>query len=134
MKSRIAKTFSTALALTATLWAPANAHHSFAEYDRCRSVTIEGEIERISWVNPHVVFTVKVDDTRSFLVQWLGADRLHRSGIGVHTLKVGDRVVLSGSPNRNPDVHILSLITSVRRPTDGWEWSEPANVPAACEG
>lgn len=128
------KRVSTVLAIAATFCASANAHHSFAEYDRCSSVTIAGKIERISWVNPHVVFTVKVDDTHSYLVQWVSANRLHQSGVGVHSLNVGDRVVLTGSAHRDPGVHIVSLITAIRRPNDGWEWSAAAEAPESCEG
>jgi Family of unknown function (DUF6152) len=127
------KRLTTILAIAAAYCARAHAHHSFAEYDRCSSVTIVGEIERISWVNPHVVFTIRADDAQSWLVQWVSANRLHQSGVAVHALNAGDRLVLTGSAHRDPDVHIVSLITAIRRASDGWAWSAAA-AAEGCDG
>lgn len=111
----------------------ASAHHSYAAYDRCKTFTIAGEIERISWANPHVVFTLRAD-TGSYLIQWLDVERLKKEGVSVHDLKAGDEVVVSGSANRDPSVHILTLLTAVSRPSDGWTWTAPASpgVAAHC--
>jgi hypothetical protein len=103
----------------------ASAHHSYAGYDRCKTFTVVGEIERVSWVNPHVVFTIKTAEGESYLIQWLDVGRLERAGVSVDDLEVGDEVVVSGSANRDPNVHIVTLLTAVRRPSDGWQWSEP---------
>lgn len=129
----------TAIALIAATVAtlvlpPASAHHSYAGYDRCKSFTITGKIERISWSNPHVVFTVKIDDSRSYLVQWLDPQRLAHFGLTSNSLKLGDRVEVTGSKNRDPNVRILTLITAVQRPADGWQWTLPAPITADCRG
>lgn len=127
------KRFSTVAAFAALFVAGgASAHHSYAGYDACKSFTIAGEIERISWVNPHVVFTVKVDDTQSYLVQWESVSRLMKAGVHSSALSVGDRVVVVGSAHRDPAVHIVTLVTNVRRLQDGWEWSERKHVPDRC--
>ena len=39
--------------------AAAQAHHSFAKFDRTRSVEVEGEIVAVHWQNPHVHFTLR---------------------------------------------------------------------------
>jgi hypothetical protein len=122
------------VAIATALCRAADAHHSYAGYDACATFTVEGEIERISWANPHVVFALKVDDEQSYLVQWASVQRLSKEGVEVDALKVGDRVVVIGSANRDPDVHIVTLVTSVRRPRDGWEWVQPIPATRSCDG
>jgi Family of unknown function (DUF6152) len=34
---------------------PAGAHHSFATYDRTKTVTIKGTVKTFQWTNPHCV-------------------------------------------------------------------------------
>src|SRR6185295_4576644 len=41
----------------------AEAHHSYAAFDRCAPYTIEGEIDAVEWVNPHILMSVKTADT-----------------------------------------------------------------------
>ena len=102
------------------------AHHSYAEFDRDKTVTIEGAITHLVYGNPHVVLTVQTADGALFTVVWSAPNNLlRRFGMQSNTLKVGDRVAVSGSPNRDPSVRTLSLITEVRRPADGKVWSEP---------
>lgn len=122
------------LAVAAGLCGTASAHHGYAGYDRCKSVTITGRIERISWSNPHVVFTVKIDDSVSYLIQWLDPQRLSHMGVSSGSLEVGDRIEVTGSRNNDPKVHIMTLLTAVRRPADGWHWSQPAPIPGRCGG
>jgi len=35
---------------------------------------------------------------------------------------VGDRLVVGGSPHRNPDARKLTLLAEIRRAVDGWAW------------
>ena len=39
--------------------APASAHHSFAKFDRQRSVELEGGLIEVRWQNPHVTFELR---------------------------------------------------------------------------
>ena len=39
--------------------APVTAHHSFAKFDRQRSIELEGELAEVRWQNPHVQFTLR---------------------------------------------------------------------------
>jgi len=112
------------LALTSALAAaPALAHHSYAEFDRGKTVTITGEIQKIDWRNPHVTLTIKTKDGATYQIFWLSKTRLRRYvGAVEATLKVGDPVSVSGSPNYDPNVHALTLISEVKRPSDGWRW------------
>jgi hypothetical protein len=109
-----------------TLTATASAHHGYSEYDRCEFATVEGEILRLEWGNPHVLLSLKAADT-TYRVEWAAVDQLRRSNVEDGTLKAGDRVVIIGSKNRNPELNVITLLTSVSRPSDGWSWSRPRN-------
>jgi hypothetical protein len=112
------------LGISVCVAAPAAAHHSYAEFDRCTSVTVEGEIERIAWANPHVIMVIRTADSQ-YHVQWSDLRRLQRDGVPAGTLAIGDRVVVTGSTNRNPELKIMTLLTEVRRASDGWQWTRP---------
>lgn len=103
-----------------------HAHHSYAEFERDKTVTIEGAITHLVYGNPHVVLTVQTGDAFTYTVVWSAPNNLlRRFGMQSTTLKIGDRVAVSGSPHRDASLRTLSLITEVRRPADGKVWSEP---------
>jgi hypothetical protein len=104
----------------------AYAHHSFAQYYfEERSVTIEGELVKFEYRSPHAWVHVDVTDergaTRQYAAEWANPNRLTRDDITQDTLKIGDRVVITGSPGRNPEEYKLHL-KRIQRPADGWSW------------
>lgn len=106
------------------------AHHSFAAtYFEGRDVTIEGTLVQFMFRNPHSFVQLKgvAKDDRSrtervYTIEWGGGGQLSRSGITQNTLKPGDRVIISGSPARNPTSFRVRM-KSILRPKDGWKWS-----------
>lgn len=102
------------------------AHHSFAAtYFEDQNVTIEGDILQFVYRNPHsfVHLTVKEKDgsTSRYTVEWGGTGQLGAQGVTKDSLKVGDHVIISGNPGRNPAdkrVRLLSLL----RPRDNYGW------------
>jgi len=114
--------------VTAVLLAgtPSSAHHSFAAtYFEDQNVTIEGDILQFVYRNPHsyVHLTVKEKDgsTSRYTIEWGGTGQLGAQGVTKDSLKVGDHVIISGNPGRNPAdkrVRLLSLL----RPRDGYGW------------
>jgi hypothetical protein len=117
---------SLAVLAALTLTATASAHHGYSEYDRCEFATFEGEILRLEWGNPHVLISLKTAET-TYRVEWATIDQLRRANVEDGTLKAGDRVVITGSKNRNPELSVITLLSSVSRPSDGWSWSRPRN-------
>ena len=104
----------------------AYAHHSFAQYYfEDRSVTIEGEIVRFEYQSPHAWVYLDAKDeggiTRQYGAEWANPNRLTRDNITRETLKVGDRVVISGSPGKQPEEYKVHL-KRIHRPADGWTW------------
>lgn len=114
---------ATLLALVAVLilagTAAVGAHHSYADFDQDRSVSVGGTIEHVLFANPHVVLMVKMDDATVYTMTWASATQLTRQGVGREELKVGDKVTVTGSPSRKAPE--LSKIRDVTR-SDGWRW------------
>ena len=119
-----------ACAFTAT---QASAHHSFAAtYIEDKAVTIEGELVQVLFRNPHsfVHMTVKERDGMMvrYSIEWGGAAQLGGQGVTRESLKLGDHLVISGNPGRNPSDHRVRMI-SLRRPSDGFGWgTRPGEV------
>ena len=85
----------------ATLATPANAHHSHPYfYDGCRSITIEGRIERAEFKDPHSILVLRLDDGTAYTVDWAPLSRLTSQRI-IEPARValvpGPRVVVTGN-------------------------------------
>ena len=107
----------------------ARAHHSYAQFDRCHPFTIEGKIERVTWGNPHVEIALETDDGTMYTIVWLNLQQLKRDDVPRDALKVGDRVQVSGAKQPEDRPRIITLVSTIQRPSDGWEWSRP---PQGC--
>lgn len=101
------------------------AHHGYSEYDRDATVSLEGTVESVMWGNPHVLVFLQTEGKGTYRVEWNAIWQLSRSGIQTVPIKQGDRVVVTGSVNRNPEKHILTLVQEISRPSDGWRWVNP---------
>jgi hypothetical protein len=115
--------------LAGALSSPAGAHHSYAQFDRCHPFTVDGRIERVTWENPHVEIALRSDDGMMYRVVWLNLQQLKRDGVARDELKVGDRVQVSGAKQPEDKLRVISLVTAIQRPSDGWQWSRP---PQGC--
>jgi hypothetical protein len=110
--------------------APAYAHHSFsATYREKDAVTIEGELVQLDFRNPHSFVHVNVKEkdgtTVRYAIEWGGVGQLGQQGVTRETLKVGDHVIISGAPGRNPADHRVRMVT-LKRPSDGFTWGQAA--------
>jgi hypothetical protein len=81
--------------------APVFAHHSFAaEYDSNKSVTLDGIVTKVEWMNPHARFYVDVKDHAGNVVCWeleMGSPNvLQREGWTRNSMKSGDHVIVTG--------------------------------------
>lgn len=101
------------------------AHHSVTgSYDTSVSISIEGTIREVHFVNPHPYLTVEA--TRDGKKQRWKMEMDNRSELiqikmTATTLKNGDKIAVSGSPSRDgaPTLYIWRL----DRPSDGF-WYE----------
>jgi hypothetical protein len=121
--------FATAFGLLAGV-SPIAAHHSFAGtyLEDAQPVTVEGTLKAFLVRNPHSF--VHVEDPKlkdkdgnpvRWSIEWGAAGQLAQQGVQTGTLKVGDHVIVTGSPGRNPEDYRLRMRT-ITRPSDGWKW------------
>lgn len=106
--------------------ARADAHHSItAAYLENQTVTLEGQLVQLLFRNPHSFVHIMVREKDGtvvrYAVEWGGALQLGGQGVGRDTLKIGDRVIISGNPGRNRNDHLLRMLT-LHRPKDGFGW------------
>ena len=89
---------ATLLVLAAT---PMLAHHSFeAEYDGKKTVTLNGVVSKVDWMNPHIWVHIDVRDDKGNTAHWSceggNPNSLRRNGWQRDTLKTGDQVSIDG--------------------------------------
>ena len=105
-----------------------SAHHSFPSYYfEEQMVTIRGELVEFDYRAPHAWVRIKVRESdggeRVFAAEWSNPNRLARDGVTKTTLKIGDEVIVAGSPGRKPEEQRLHL-KAIQRVADGWEWPQ----------
>ncbi|MGH9352934.1 MAG: DUF6152 family protein [Terriglobia bacterium] len=106
----------------------AYAHHSFAGtyLEDAPPVKIEGKLVQFLLRNPHSFVQVEAKDPKSgemirWSIEWGAAGQLAQQGVGHGSLKVGDHVVVIGSPGRDAADHRLRM-REITRTSDGWTW------------
>ena len=76
--------WSMAIAVTALTLGTALAHHSTAEFDYTKEVTIKGVVKEVQWTNPHSYIQVLVDGQAGEKIQWsveIGSPTLNGAGV-----------------------------------------------------
>jgi hypothetical protein len=106
------------------------AHHSVtATYITGKEVKIEGTLKEFIWRNPHSFMKVDAPDEKGekqiWVIEGAAPQQLTEGGLTVSTLKIGDRVVVTGYPGRVAEDHRL-LLQVLQRPSDGFKYSGPA--------
>jgi hypothetical protein len=128
MKIRLAVVLAGVGALAAGI--PAFAHHSFAGtyLEDSQPVKVEGTLKEFLLRNPHsfiIVADDKLKDDKGepvrWSIEWGAAGQLTQQGLNGQSLKVGDHVIITGSPGRKADDHRLRLRT-IDRPSDGFHY------------
>lgn len=110
----------------------ATAHHSFAAiFDIEKPITLTGTVKNFDWVNPHVHFSIEVEDEDGLVTEWrfegFPPNMLVRQGWRRgETVQPGDTITVTGWEARNEPY--LGSVSSVRL-SDGREL--PAGPPAS---
>ena len=107
------------------------AHHSFgATYETSKSIKLEGTIAQFVYRNPHSFVHIEAPDEsgamQRWAVEWGGTSQLAQAGVKRDSLKVGDKVVISGRPSRVPGEYRV-LMVNLSRPSDGFSWGRGTN-------
>lgn len=135
----------------ATLASSADAHHSHPYfYDECKSITIEGRVERVEFKDPHTWIVLRLDDGTVYTVDWAGLRELTRNRVidpAKEALVFGARVAVTGNrirsaaqirehfPELKSDVNPNTLDpSSIRRVGDSFSWALPPRTnPPNCD-
>jgi hypothetical protein len=73
-------------------------------YDECKSITIEGRVERVEFKDPHTQIVLRLDDGTAYVVDWAPTSRLTKDGTvgpAKEALVFGARVVVTGNRIRS---------------------------------
>jgi hypothetical protein len=63
---------TTVLAVVVASGIPATAHHSNALYfDLSKAITLEGEVLRVEWINPHILLFLESKNEKGELETWI---------------------------------------------------------------
>jgi len=120
-----------ALAL-ALLAGQAQAHHSFAMFDRTHDVVLKGTVREFQWTNPHSFIELEVADPQgavtTYSIEMNSPNNLTRQGWKSSSLKAGDKVLLTMAPLR--DGSKGGLFLAVQLP-DGRVLGDVAHAPGA---
>ena len=105
---------------------PLSGHHSFAaKYFEERTVSLEGQLTRFEFRNPHAMVYVMAPDEQGQLHEyggeWSNVKRLSQGGVTKNTLLPGDRLIVTGSPARSSSDYSIH-VKRLERPADGWKW------------
>jgi len=106
---------------------PVHGHHSFAaSYLEDQLVSVEGDVVELEYRNPHSWVHIQARDNfgrmQKVSAEWASPVRLNQQGVTRDALKPGDRVIITGSPSRNPADYTMHLKKIVRA-ADGWQWA-----------
>jgi hypothetical protein len=108
------------------------AHHSIiGTYQFDKEVKLEAKIVGVQLRNPHSFIQIEAPDENGvqqrWSMEWGGAGQLFNHGIDRNSLRIGDKVVVTGNPARSGDKR--ARLTSIRRPSDGFGWgTKPGEV------
>src|SRR3954465_12874501 len=131
MKARGFTLILSALSLGGT---PVLAHHSFAMYQRDKTMTLSGTVKEYVWVSPHVMIQVLADTAKTGPVTWQiegsSPTVLARGGWTSTILRPGDKISLGIHPRKDGGAGGLlaeggqMLVNG--RPPQGVLWAQPA--------
>ena len=102
------------------------AHHSEANFDMRKQITLRATVTDFKFINPHPYVYFQAKDEAGKVVEWIaesGSTRAtwYNSGWRTNALKAGDAITITGSPSR--DGRDMLRIRKIVNPS-GQEWTE----------
>ena len=86
---------------------PVLAHHAIsAEFDTTKPIKFEGTVKSVDWMNPHIYVNIESKDGGKAVVYSVEGgppNSLFRQGWRPDSLKVGDKVQVSGVRAKKPE-------------------------------
>lgn len=95
-------TFALAVIAAVSIAASAEAHHSFAMFDRTTNISLEGTVIEFEYTNPHSWLYVEIEEADGSIAEWtieMGSPGgMGRAGWEIDTVKPGDHVIVEIHP------------------------------------
>jgi hypothetical protein len=140
-----------ALAASALVAGVALAHHSTAMFDMNKDVVLNGTIKEFQWTNPHTWIVLTVPNgagSDEYGIEGMSPNYLARNGWDKHTLRPGDKVVMTIHPLKDgrkggfnvsvklPDGRLIYNLPHLERPAaaPGAASAPAASAPPATSG
>ena len=80
--------------------APLYAHHSNTIYDMQNTITVQGAVTAVEFINPHVQVRFDVKNDQGVVEKWVGItgapNRVRRLGFNRNSLKPGEQITVDG--------------------------------------
>lgn len=97
--------------------APCLAHHSFANFDMTKTVTLHGTAKELQWTNPHCFVQLLVPSAAGSIEWSLEMNSplaSYRAGWRPHSVNAGDKVTVTISPSKDgtPSGRLISATDS----------------------
>jgi Family of unknown function (DUF6152) len=101
--------------MSLVMTAAANAHHSYAIFDRTKSLTISMTVTKLEWTNPHAwIHGAIIDekgDAKAYSLELSSLAILQRKGIRSVDIKAGDKITAVVNPARD-GTPIATVVTA----------------------
>jgi hypothetical protein len=126
--------------LAATYADSALAHHSFAMFDRAKTVALQGTLKSVQLVNPHCWFVLTAAGSDGVVKDWSvegpSPNILLRQGWKPTDVKAGDRVTLTFNPLKDgsPGGVLVAVKLAGGRELSGVPAGAPAGFAGAAPG
>ena len=92
------------IAAVTSLASPAWAHHSFAMFDREKTITLSGVVKEFMWTSPHVLIQVVAEsghESSLWSIEGNAPSVLARGGWTSMSLRPGDKVSIAVHPSKD---------------------------------
>ncbi len=103
---------------------PVLSHHSIANFDTTRKVTIKGKVVFFRLTSPHSHIDIEVVEggaPRTYKIFTIGKTVMTRSGWTSDDIRTGDVVTATGNPDRT-DPTLMHLTQMVFASGKTWNW------------
>ena len=90
-----------AVLILAVRMVPAQAHHSFAQFDMSKKITLTGTVRDFQWTNPHTWVWLIVSDSKGTRIWGLEAGavgEMERQGWSREVIKRGEKITVEMHP------------------------------------
>ena len=115
----------------------ASAHHSAAQFDFSKRITVQGTVERFEVKNPHAAAVIAVTDakgTRTVEYEGHSASHFYRAGYTRDMVHAGDKIAILIAPRRDgADGGFIQAFT-VNGKTVGFGGLSPETGKPAADG